>query len=79
MSRIRADKFVNNAANGAPQLTFGAEVVYGVFGDNIVFVSKVVPSCCVISIVGASPTLTVNIFSAITTPAFVVTLTQLLL
>ena len=30
MSRIRADKFVNNAANGAPQLTFGAEVVAGV-------------------------------------------------
>jgi hypothetical protein len=30
MSRIRADKFVNNAANGAPQLTYGAEVVAGV-------------------------------------------------
>jgi len=30
MSRIRADKFVNNGANGAPQLTFGAEVVAGV-------------------------------------------------
>ena len=30
MSRIRADKFVNSAANGAPQLTFGAEVVAGV-------------------------------------------------
>ena len=30
MSRIRADKFVNNAANGAPQLTYGAEVVTGV-------------------------------------------------
>ena len=30
MSRIRADKFVNNAANGAPQLTFGAEIVAGV-------------------------------------------------
>tara|TARA_R100000406_G_scaffold4636_1_gene3241 strand:+ start:1414 stop:2415 length:1002 start_codon:yes stop_codon:yes gene_type:complete len=30
MSRIRADKFVNNAATGAPQLTFGAEVVAGV-------------------------------------------------
>ena len=30
MSRIRADKFVNNAANGAPQLTYGAEVVVGV-------------------------------------------------
>jgi hypothetical protein len=29
MSRIRADKFVNNAATGAPQLTFGAEVVAG--------------------------------------------------
>ena len=34
MSRIRADKFVNNAANGAPQLTFGAEVPvgYGITG-----------------------------------------------
>ena len=30
MSRIRADKFVNNAADGAPQLTFGAEIVAGV-------------------------------------------------
>ena len=30
MSRIRADKFVNNAATGAPQLTYGAEVVAGV-------------------------------------------------
>jgi len=29
MSRIRADKFVNNAANGAPQLTFCAEVRVG--------------------------------------------------
>ena len=28
--RIRADKFVNNAATGAPQLTYGAEVVAGV-------------------------------------------------
>jgi len=34
MSRIRADKFVNNAATGAPQLTFGAEVPvgYGITG-----------------------------------------------
>ena len=30
MSRIRADKFVNSGANGAPQLTYGAEVVAGV-------------------------------------------------
>ena len=30
MSRIRADKFVNNAATGAPQLTYGVEVVTGV-------------------------------------------------
>jgi hypothetical protein len=30
MSRIRADKFVNNAATGAPQLTFGAEIPVGV-------------------------------------------------
>lgn len=30
MSRIRADRFVNNAATGAPQLTYGAEVVAGV-------------------------------------------------
>ena len=30
MSRIRADKFVNSGATGAPQLTFGAEVVAGV-------------------------------------------------
>ena len=34
MSKIRADKFVNNAANGAPQLTYGAEVPvgYGITG-----------------------------------------------
>ena len=34
MSKIRADKFVNNAADGAPQLTFGAEVPvgYGITG-----------------------------------------------
>ena len=34
MSRIRADKFVNSGANGAPQLTFGAEVPvgYGITG-----------------------------------------------
>ena len=30
MSRIRADKFVNSGATGAPQLTYGAEVVTGV-------------------------------------------------
>ena len=30
MSRIRADKFVNSGATGAPQLTYGAEVVAGV-------------------------------------------------
>ena len=29
MSRIRADKFVNNAATGAPQLTLGAEIPVG--------------------------------------------------
>jgi hypothetical protein len=34
MSRIRADKFVNNAATGAPELTYGAEVPvgYGITG-----------------------------------------------
>ena len=34
MSRIRADKFVNSGATGAPQLTFGAEVPvgYGITG-----------------------------------------------
>ena len=30
MSRIRADKFVNNAATGAPQLTYRLGVVTGV-------------------------------------------------
>lgn len=29
MSRIRADKFVNSTATGAPQLTLGAEVPVG--------------------------------------------------
>ena len=34
MSRIRADKFVDRAATGAPQLTYGAQVVtgYGITG-----------------------------------------------
>ena len=34
MSRIRADKFVNSGATGAPQLTYGAEVPvgYGITG-----------------------------------------------
>ena len=34
MSRIRADKFVNRAATGAPELTYGAQVVtgYGITG-----------------------------------------------
>ena len=34
MSRIRADRFVNNAATGAPELTYGAEVSvgYGITG-----------------------------------------------
>ena len=34
MSRIRADKFVNRAASGAPELTYGAQVVtgYGITG-----------------------------------------------
>ena len=30
MSRVRANKITNNAANGAPQLTFGTEVIAGV-------------------------------------------------
>ena len=29
MSKIRADKFVNNAADGAPQLTYGVEIPVG--------------------------------------------------
>ena len=36
MSRIRADRFVNNAATGAPELTYGAEVPvgYGITGSG---------------------------------------------
>ena len=43
MSRIRADKFVNSGATGAPQLTFGAEVPvgYGITGAGFINVSGV--------------------------------------
>ena len=43
MSRIRADKFVNNAANGAPELTYGAEVSvgYGITGAGGINISGV--------------------------------------
>jgi len=41
MSRIRADKFVNSTATGAPQLTLGAEVPvgYGITGAGFINVS----------------------------------------
>ena len=44
MSRIRADKFVNNAATGAPQLTYGAEVPvgYGITGAGGINITGVV-------------------------------------
>ncbi len=44
MSRIRADKFVNRAASGAPELTYGAQVVtgYGITGAGGVNVSGVI-------------------------------------
>ena len=44
MSRIRADKFVNNAATGAPELTYGAEVPvgYGITGAGGINITGVV-------------------------------------
>ena len=44
MSRIRADKFVNSGATGAPQLTFGAEVPvgYGITGAGGINITGVV-------------------------------------
>ena len=44
MSRIRADKFVNRAATGAPELTYGAQVVtgYGITGAGGINISGVV-------------------------------------
>jgi len=41
MSRIRADKFVNNAGTGAPELTYGAAVPagYGIAGAGFINVS----------------------------------------
>ena len=44
MSRIRADKFVNNAATGAPQLTLGAEIPvgYGLTGAGGINVTGVI-------------------------------------
>ena len=41
MSRIRADKFVNSTATGAPQLTLGAQVPvgYGITGAGFINVS----------------------------------------
>ena len=43
MSRIRADKFVNRAASGAPELTYGAQVVtgYGITGAGGINVTGV--------------------------------------
>ena len=44
MSRVRADKFVNRAATGAPELTYGAQVVtgYGITGAGGINISGVV-------------------------------------
>ena len=44
MSRIRADRFVNNAATGAPELTYGAEVPvgYGITGAGGINITGVV-------------------------------------
>ena len=44
MSRIRADKFVNRAAAGAPELTYGAQVVtgYGITGAGGINITGVV-------------------------------------
>ena len=44
MSRIRADKFVNRAATGAPELTYGAQVVtgYGITGAGGINISGIV-------------------------------------
>ena len=44
MSKIRADKFVNNAADGAPELTYGAEIPvgYGLTGAGGVNITGVV-------------------------------------
>ena len=44
MSRIRADKFVNRAANAAPELTYGAQVVtgYGITGAGGINITGVV-------------------------------------
>ena len=73
MSRIRADKFVNNAANGAPQLTYGAEVVTGVGltgagGINIAGVATVTSA-----IIGSATTITVggiNVAGVVTATSF---------
>jgi len=47
MSRIRADKFVNSTATGAPQLTLGAEVPvgYGITGAGGINITGVATSC----------------------------------
>ena len=44
MSRIRADKLVNRAATGAPELTYGAQVVtgYGITGAGGINITGVV-------------------------------------
>ena len=44
MSRIRADKFVDRAATGAPQLTYGAQVLtgYGITGAGGINITGVV-------------------------------------
>ena len=73
MSRIRADKFVNNAATGAPQLTFGAEIPVGVGltgagGINISGVATVTSA-----IIGSATTITsggINVTGVVTATSF---------
>jgi|TARA_X000001388_G_C2217105_1_gene117704 hypothetical protein len=73
MSRIRADKFVNNAANGAPELTYGAEVSvgYGITGAGGINISGV--ATVTSAIIGSATTITVggiNVTGVVTATSF---------
>ena len=73
MSRIRADKFVNNAATGAPELTYGAEVSvgYGITGAGGIDITGV--ATVTSAIIGSATTITtggINVTGIVTATSF---------
>jgi len=62
MSRLRADKLVNRAATGAPQLTYGASIPvgYGLTGDGGINITGVVTATTFIGSLTGTATLATN-------------------